>query len=71
MSRLGRAAVDPGGVGRSPSGGRIDLIADPPHCRTRTGMTATADGAGPRLNDPAELDRFLAEYAPTGMTAER
>jgi hypothetical protein len=34
-------------------------------------MTATADDPGPRLDDPAELDRFLADYAPTGLTAER
>lgn len=34
-------------------------------------MTATADGPGPPLDDPAELDRFLADYAPTGVSAER
>ncbi|MGY1751504.1 hypothetical protein [Blastococcus sp. SYSU D01042] len=33
-------------------------------------MTATADGRGPRLDDPAELDRFLADYAPTGVAAQ-
>ncbi|MGY1914409.1 hypothetical protein [Blastococcus sp. SYSU DS0973] len=33
-------------------------------------MTATADGRGPRLDDPAELDRFLAAYAPTGVAAQ-
>jgi hypothetical protein len=34
-------------------------------------MTATADGPGPRLDDPAELDRFLASYTPTGLDADR
>ncbi|MCF6743541.1 hypothetical protein E9529_04485 [Blastococcus sp. KM273128] len=34
-------------------------------------MTATADGPGPRLDDPAELDRFLTDYTPTGLDADR
>ncbi len=34
-------------------------------------MTATADGLGPRLDDPAELDRFLRNYTPAGLTGEK
>ncbi|MGY1814336.1 hypothetical protein [Blastococcus sp. SYSU D00820] len=34
-------------------------------------MTATADGPAPRLDEPAELDRFLTSYTPTGVDADR
>jgi hypothetical protein len=33
-------------------------------------MTATANDRAPRLDEPAELDRFLAAYAPTGVAVQ-